>query len=108
MAESPWLRDLLRINPREALQKVKCPVLALTGEKDLQVAARENLPAIEAALAAGGNRRFTAKQLPGLNHLFQTCRVGAPYEYAQIEETFSPSALQEISQWIGETVRGSP
>ncbi len=105
LAESPWLRDVLRIDPRATLQNVKCPVLALTGGMDLQVAAEENLPAIEAALTAAGNRRFTTRQLPGLNHLFQTCRNGAPFEYAQIEETFSPVALKEIAQWIVETVR---
>ncbi|MDO8539314.1 MAG: hypothetical protein Q7S40_02655 [Opitutaceae bacterium] len=100
LAESPWLRDTLRIDPREALQSVKCPVLALTGAKDLQVAAEENLAAMGAALAAGGNTQFTTKELPGLNHLFQSCRNGAPYEYALIEETFSPRALQEIAGWI--------
>ncbi len=100
LAESPWLRDALRIDPRDALQRVKCPVLALGGGLDLQVASKENLAAIEAALNAGGNRDFKTKELPGLNHLFQTVRSGAPYEYALSEETMSPVALKEISDWI--------
>lgn len=100
LSESPWFRDTLRHDPRVTLRAVKCPVLALIGAKDLQVAAKENLPAIEAALQAGGHRRFTVKELPGLNHLLQTCQVGAPYEYAQIAETMSPAALREISTWI--------
>lgn len=107
LVESPWLRDALRGDPREALQAVRCPVLALTGGRDLQVAAKENLSAIRAALTAGGNACFETRELPGLNHLFQTCRNGAPYEYAQIEETFSPGALQVITDWILRVADGS-
>ena len=71
------------------LQKVKCPVLAINGEKDLQVDPQQNLPPIEAALKAGGNSDYTVKELPGLNHLFQSCQTGSPIEYGQIEETLT-------------------
>ena len=100
MMLSPWFRDLLSYDPRAALRAVKCPVLAINGEKDLQVAAKENLPAIRDALAAGGNQRVKAVELPGLNHLFQRCETGAPTEYSRIEETFNPVALQLVSSWI--------
>ena len=60
--------------------------------------ARENLAGISAALA--GHRDVTVRELPGLNHLFQTARTGAPGEYADIEETFSPAALDIIADWI--------
>jgi fermentation-respiration switch protein FrsA (DUF1100 family) len=82
------------------LAKVRCPVLALNGEKDSQVTPRENLPAIEGALRAGGNRDVTARVLPGLNHLFQTAGTGAVTEYAHIEETFAPAALAIVGDWI--------
>ncbi len=61
---------------------------------------KEDLREIAAALKAGGNRDYTVRELPGLNHLFQTARTGAPAEYGQIEETFSPVALQVIGDWI--------
>ncbi len=80
--------------------KVRCPVLAINGEKDLQVPAKENLAAIRLALEAGGNKDHTVLALPNLNHLFQTSRTGAISEYAQIEETISPAALDTISKWI--------
>lgn len=99
---SPWFRNMLAYDPRPTLGKVKCPVLALNGEKDLQVAAKENLVAIREALSAGGNTRVKTVELPGLNHLFQICQTGSPTEYAKIEETFNPGALQEISDWIRE------
>jgi fermentation-respiration switch protein FrsA (DUF1100 family) len=97
---SPWFRFFLTYDPKTTLSKVKCPVLAINGEKDLQVPPQENLSAIKEALQTGGNENFTIKELPGLNHLFQTAQTGAPAEYAKIEETISPVALKIISDWI--------
>ncbi len=97
---TPWFRELLAYDPRPALREVKCPVLAINGEKDLQVAAQDNLSAIREALHAGGNTRVTTREFPGLNHLFQTCTTGAVAEYGQIEETFNPVALVAVSDWI--------
>jgi fermentation-respiration switch protein FrsA (DUF1100 family) len=98
--QSPWLRYFLEYDPAVALRKVQCPVLAINGGKDRQVPPGQNLPAIRQALEAGGNRHFEADELPGLNHLFQTAKTGAPGEYAEIEETMSPVALEKISSWI--------
>jgi len=99
---SPWMRFFLTYDPRPALMKVKCPVLAINGEKDLQVPPEENLRAIDEALKAGGNKDYTVKELPGLNHLFQTAKTGSPSEYSKIEETISPAALKIIGNWISE------
>jgi len=96
----PWFRRFLAYDPREDLEKVTCPVLALNGEKDLQVPPAENLSRIEAALRVAGNMDVTATELAGLNHLFQTCTTGSPSEYALIEETFSPQALEIVAKWI--------
>jgi uncharacterized protein len=96
----PWFLFFINYTPEDYLSKIKCPVLALNGEKDTQVEADENIAAIKSILEANGNRKVTAKVMPGLNHLFQTANTGAPREYAQIEETFAPSALQIISDWI--------
>jgi len=103
--ESPWFRFFLTFDPRPTLAKVRCPVLALNGEKDLQVPPKENLAEIEKALKQGGNIRVTTKELPGLNHLFQTCKTGSVSEYAQIEETIAQSALKVIGDWIDEQVK---
>ncbi len=102
---SPWLKFFLTYDPKSALSKVKCPVLVINGEKDLQVPPRENLIVIEEALKSGGNRDYTIKEIPNLNHLFQTAQTGLPSEYVKIEETISPVALKIISDWILEQVR---
>ena len=99
---NPWIIFFLKYDPAPALEKVKCPVLALNGEKDLQVPPKENLSAIETALKKGMNDKVTVKELPGLNHLFQECKTGTPGEYIQIEQTISPSALEEINRWMME------
>lgn len=98
--ESPWFRFFLTFDPRPTLEKVHCPVLALNGEKDLQVPPKEDLAEIAKALKKGGNTRVTTKELPGLNHLFQACKTGAVSEYSQIEETIAPEALKVIGDWV--------
>lgn len=95
-----WMQYFIKYNPALTLEKVKCRVLALNGEKDLQVPANKNLPAIKAALLKGGNKKVTTKEFPNLNHLFQECTTGLPTEYAQIEHTISPIVLEEIVKWI--------
>jgi uncharacterized protein len=102
---SPWMLYFIKYDPAPALEKIKCPVLAVDGEKDLQVAPKENLAAIEKALKKGGNKKVTIKEFPGLNHLFQECKTGSPTEYAGIEQTFSPVALEEITNWILQTTK---
>ena len=102
---SEWFGDLLRYDPAPILEKITCPVLALNGEKDLQVTPKENLSGIDNALKKGGNIDVTVKELPNLNHLFQNCETASPAEYGKIEETFSPIALKEISDWVLEQVQ---
>ena len=96
-AAGPWLRTLLSIDPRPLLRQVRCPVLALAGEKDRVVVADANVPALAQALAA--NPRAEVHRLPGLNHFFQTAGSGEFAEVADIAETMSPRALALIGAW---------
>ena len=96
----PWMKDFLIYDPRPALEQVRCPVLSLIGEKDLQVLAIENSSAIRGALLAGRNQDYTVSILEGLNHLLQTARTGSPAEYELIDETIAPLALTTVSAWI--------
>ena len=100
-----WWRFFLTFDPTTALRKVRCPVLALNGKKDLQVPYQQNLQAIEGALRSGGNKDFTTKTLSDLNHLFQHAETGSPAEYATIDETISPAVLELISGWVLERVK---
>jgi len=100
---TPWFHPFLRHDPGPVLQAVRQPVLALNGERDFQVPAAMNLGAIRSALK--DNPRAVVKELPALNHLFQTAPTGASSEYYDIEESFAPAALALISDWILATIR---
>ena len=67
---SRWFRFFLTYDPKTTLMKVKCPVLAINGQFDLQVPPKENLSAIEEALKAGGNMNYMIQELPKHNHMF--------------------------------------
>jgi hypothetical protein len=100
MLTSPWFRFFLDYDPLPNLQGVKCPVLALYGQKDLQVPAKVNLPMLRDGLQKAGNKDVNLRELPDLNHLLQHAYSGAPAEYAAIDETMSPEVLQIISDWV--------
>lgn len=97
-AQIPWLRFFLGYDPAPALRRLKIPVLAMIGSKDLQVSPDQNLKPLREALA--GDRRAEVIEMPGLNHLFQTADNGSPQEYGRIEETFAPEALKIMGDWI--------
>ncbi len=95
---SPWYKWFIAYDPQPTLAKLRMPVLALNGDKDVQVIASQNLPAIALALKADPDA--TVQELTGLNHLFQTAETGAPAEYARIEETMAPAALNTLADWV--------
>ena len=73
---SPWFRTFLALDPRTFLSRVEVPVLALNGERDWQVPPGANLPEMKKALAH--DRDVTIREMPDLNHLFQTAKTGSP------------------------------
>ena len=95
---SPWLNYFLDYDPIPDIQGTRCPVLAINGDKDVQVVSSLNLKGIEKALSK--NKKNLVKEYPGLNHLFQHCTTGLPTEYAGIEETISEEVLGDIATWI--------
>lgn len=101
MLKSPWVSYFVRHEPAKTLAKVRCHVLAMNGEKDLQVLCDLNLDPIEKALQEGSPASFKVVRFPNMNHMFQeTDGSGMPTEYGMIEETFSPKALKAISDWV--------
>lgn len=97
---TPYFKDIIKCDPSPFLQNVKCPVLAITGEKDLQASPTKNLAAMNEAFQSGKNKNYKLIELHGINHMMQTCKKGTISEYADIEETISPLVLNTISEWI--------
>ncbi len=99
-----WYKYFLAFDPTPYLQKTTAKVLAINGSKDVQVFPTENLNGIEAALKKSKSASYTTVEVPGLNHLFQTCKTCKTGEYAELEETFSPEALQLMLNWLEKNV----
>lgn len=93
--KSVWADYFLALDPAPYVSGVKCPCLALNGDKDCQVIPEFNLSKIETLCPAADCRLY-----PGLNHLFQHCTTGLGDEYSRIEETMSPEVLSDILAWI--------
>ena len=89
----------LRYDPAVDLKKIKCNVLALNGNKDLQVPSKVNLDAIELNINNPGKIKQVI-EMPNLNHLFQNCSTGNITEYGEIQETISPEVLEKMSGFL--------
>ena len=97
---APWFTYFVRHDPAPALRQIDVPTLALYGSKDLQVPPAQNADPMRTALAEAPSDDATVRVLDGLNHLFQPADTGSPAEYAQIETTMAPEALQVVTDWI--------
>lgn len=97
---SPWFRAFLQFDPQPYLRKINCRVLAINGSRDIQVLPESNSKGIRESLAAGGNKKAVVEVLPGLNHLFQSCKACTIMEYGVLSETISPLALEKIGDWL--------
>ena len=100
-----WWKFLIRYKASDYYPKVKCPVLALGGEKDIQVPNASDLPFIDSTLKKAGNNKVSVHLMPGLNHLFQRCKSCTVAEYGQLEESFSPEALEVMGDWMDKNVK---
>ena len=95
-----WWKYFASYNPQIALQKLKCPVLAINGSSDIQVPADANLKAIELGLKKAGNKKGTTMKFDNLNHLFQKCTKCTVQEYGELENTIEPEVLEYIYNWL--------
>ncbi|XZF13710.1 alpha/beta hydrolase family protein [Chitinophagaceae bacterium MMS25-I14] len=100
-----WFRYFLAIDPQQYLKNVHCKVLALNGDKDLQVISGPNLEGIRQVMVKNTVKTFEIKEMKGLNHLFQDCQTCTLDEYGSLEETFSPAALLAIGEWMDSHVK---
>lgn len=97
---SPWFVYFIKFDPKNYIEKLTIPVLALNGSLDMQVTSKENLEGWKRLLEKAGNKNFEVGAFPGLNHLFQPAKTGAIDEYNTIEATMDPKVLDTMSNWI--------
>jgi pimeloyl-ACP methyl ester carboxylesterase len=101
----PWWKFFLTYDPAPDFGKLSCFVLALGGDKDIQVDNPVDLPLIQQLVSPSEKGKVTTRLLPGLNHLFQHCHTCTVDEYGKLEETFAPDALALMAGWLDTFVR---
>ena len=95
---SPWFYTIFSINPIKYIKKIKTPVLAISGENDLQIDAVVTLNNFTKYLKK--NIFHQESLILGANHLLQPCTTGSPDEYGHIETTIAPEVLSIIVHWL--------
>lgn len=95
---SPWYFYLFHLDPKKYIKKIKSPVLAISGEKDLQVPAVKSINSMKKCLKNKKNSDFFIVE--NLNHLLQPCINGTPDEYPVIETTISENVIGLIIEWL--------
>lgn len=102
-ANLPFARELMSVDPAALLAQVSAPVLVLIGEKDIQVNAQVDGPALEAA--AGDNVTFVYP--PNANHVLKLettpadqLTAASATAYNAPDAVLDPDALQAILDWL--------
>lgn len=97
---SPWFYTFIHFDPKSYIKKMRCPVMAIGGEKDLQVDVIANNALFAQYLKKNPCHRFIS--IRRANHLLQPCESGSPNEYGEIEETMKQEVLDLITVWLEE------
>lgn len=96
-----WMREFLDYDPRTDLARITCPVLAITGEKDIQVSPG-NLEKMSALITAP----FESHVVPDVTHILRA-DTGPPrlatYR-AQAKRPLDQRVLGLITEWLGRHV----
>lgn len=101
--KSAWMKTFIDMDATPYVKATTCPVLALAGDKDLNVPVSINNPSLEANLKKQPKTKI--KVYPGLSHLFQHSATGNPMDAAKIDETIAPEVLTDIAEWISSVAK---
>ncbi|HEY9178118.1 MAG TPA: alpha/beta fold hydrolase [Flavipsychrobacter sp.] len=103
--DSKWMMYFMQYDPKPVLEKLDCKVLALNGDRDIQVISRSNLEGINKALANSKSKEYEVREVEGVNHLFQECKTCTAQEYGQLEQTIKPEVLEIVTTWLDQNVK---
>ncbi len=96
---SPYIRAWFASDAQQYLPKIKCPVLAIFGEKDQQVPVSLNLAPLQKAFV-GRENQIEIKIIKDANHLFQAAKTGSFSEYSKLEKKFADDFLASIQKFL--------
>ncbi|MDX1590390.1 MAG: alpha/beta hydrolase [Balneolaceae bacterium] len=100
-AKTDWFKSFIEFNPVATIDSLQVPMLAIFGEKDMQVILEPNLEAAD-SLAANTQADITTVTVPDANHLFQRANTGMPGEYGMLDKEFADGFIEAIYKWLEE------
>lgn len=86
-------------DPRPALERTQCPVLAIWGDRDILVPVEASIEAFQDALSKGGNGCFELRTLEGADHELQLVDGSPP----EAQDVFARRLVESLAAWIRST-----
>jgi len=96
----PLLRDVLDLNPLDAVKNVKTKLFILEGTKDFDVPSSDADLLAQAAKDAG-NQDVTTNVVQDVNHLLRLQSEDITSLYRHLDEEVDWSVLQPLLSWMG-------
>jgi pimeloyl-ACP methyl ester carboxylesterase len=92
-----WLREYMTYDPALDLPAIRCPVLAVTGRKDLQVD-----PVDVERIGAQVRTRFTGVTPENITHVLRThpARPSLSSYQAQLRRPVDAELLERVARWV--------
>ena len=100
-----FYRGILNFDPVPFWEKVRCPVLAIYGDKDTLVPPSENRPRLEEALRKAGNMGLQLQQIPSADHAILFTKSGSMKEFP-FHTRFAPEFFPILSAWAQKLAAG--
>lgn len=98
----PYMKSWLKIDPREEIAKLKCPVLIVQGTTDLQV------PTEQAELLKSASPRATVKMIQGMNHVLKQAPADREKNLATYNDpklALSPGLAPAVAEFVRATTK---
>jgi len=95
----PWLASHFRHDPLKTLAKLKIPIFAAQGGKDIQISVKEDTDKVRTTLARG-NKRSAVKVYPQLSHVFAPAKTGGPADYSDPDLHVDPEFIGDLVTFL--------
>jgi uncharacterized protein len=101
-----WVTSHAKVDPLANIAKVKCPILILQGECDIQVSPERDARKLAAALEAAHHPDFELVVFPGLDHLFKRTPGAKPSGLDYLKDRpVDSEMLNQLAAWLGAHVK---